>query len=57
MAARWFRSRSPDDPGAVVVAPIIGATKIEHLDAAVRALELTLTPEEIAQLEAPVTCS
>jgi aryl-alcohol dehydrogenase-like predicted oxidoreductase len=36
-----------------VTAPIVGATKLEHLDAAVRALEVTLTPEEVAQLEAP----
>jgi 1-deoxyxylulose-5-phosphate synthase len=36
-----------------VVAPIIGATKPEHLDAAVRALDVVLTAEEIAALEAP----
>jgi aryl-alcohol dehydrogenase-like predicted oxidoreductase len=36
-----------------VVAPIIGATKIEHLDAAIRALDVTLTAEEAAALEAP----
>ena len=33
--------------------PIVGATKLEHLDAAVSALSLTLTPEELAALEAP----
>lgn len=38
-----------------VTAPIIGATKIEHLDAAVRAVDLALTPDEIEALEAPYT--
>jgi aryl-alcohol dehydrogenase-like predicted oxidoreductase len=33
--------------------PIVGATKPHHLDDAVRALELRLNAEEIAQLEAP----
>jgi aryl-alcohol dehydrogenase-like predicted oxidoreductase len=37
----------------VVTAPIVGATKAQHLDDAVAALELTLTGTEIAQLEAP----
>jgi aryl-alcohol dehydrogenase-like predicted oxidoreductase len=36
-----------------VVAPVIGATKPEHLDAAVRALDVVLTSEETAALEAP----
>lgn len=36
-----------------VTAPIVGATKVAHLDAAVRAVELKLTPDEIARLEAP----
>lgn len=36
-----------------VTAPIVGATKVEHLDDAVAALSLKLTPEEIATLEAP----
>jgi aryl-alcohol dehydrogenase-like predicted oxidoreductase len=36
-----------------VTAPIVGATKVEHLDDAVAALALTLTPEETAALEAP----
>jgi aryl-alcohol dehydrogenase-like predicted oxidoreductase len=36
-----------------VVAPIIGATQLEHLEVAVRALELTLTPDEVQALEAP----
>lgn len=36
-----------------VTAPIIGATKPEHIADAVRALEIILAPEEIASLEAP----
>ena len=36
-----------------VTAPIIGATKPNHIDAALAALEIGLTPEEIAALEAP----
>jgi aryl-alcohol dehydrogenase-like predicted oxidoreductase len=35
----------------VVTAPIIGATKLSHLDDAVGALSLTLSPKEIAALE------
>ena len=37
----------------VVTAPIIGATKLSHLDDAISAVDLTLTAEEIATLEAP----
>lgn len=37
----------------VVTAPIVGATKPQHLDDAVAAAELKLTAEEIALLEAP----
>lgn len=36
-----------------VSAPIVGASKLQHLDDAVAALSLTLTAEEIAALEAP----
>lgn len=36
-----------------VTAPIIGATKPAHIADAVRALDITLSPEEIAPLEAP----
>ncbi len=36
-----------------VTAPIIGATKIEHLEAALAAVELKLGDAEIEQLEAP----
>jgi aryl-alcohol dehydrogenase-like predicted oxidoreductase len=38
-----------------VTAPIIGASKPQHLTDAVAALTLKLQPEEIAQLEAPYT--
>jgi 1-deoxyxylulose-5-phosphate synthase len=36
-----------------VTAPIIGATKPQHLDDAVAATKLKLSPEEVARLEAP----
>ncbi|CAN5914576.1 aldo/keto reductase [soil metagenome] len=36
-----------------ITAPIIGATKIEQLDDSIAALELVLSAEEIAALEAP----
>ena len=36
-----------------VSAPIVGATKVSHLDDAVAALDLRLTAEEIAELESP----
>jgi 1-deoxyxylulose-5-phosphate synthase len=36
-----------------VTAPIVGATKLEHLDDAVAAEQLTLDPAEIARLEEP----
>jgi aryl-alcohol dehydrogenase-like predicted oxidoreductase len=35
------------------VAPIIGATKISHLEDAVGALSVHLAPEEVEDLEAP----
>jgi aryl-alcohol dehydrogenase-like predicted oxidoreductase len=47
VALAWLLSR----PG--VAAPIVGATKLSHLETAVRALDLELTPEEIEELEAP----
>lgn len=37
----------------LVVAPIIGASKISHLEQAVAALNITLSAEEMRQLEAP----
>jgi aryl-alcohol dehydrogenase-like predicted oxidoreductase len=36
-----------------VTAPIVGATKLPHLEAAMRAVDLALSAEEIARLEAP----
>jgi len=36
-----------------VAAPIVGATKLEHLDDALAAVEIKLAPEEIRALEAP----
>ena len=36
-----------------VAAPIVGATKVPHFDAAVRAVDLTLSREDIAFLEEP----
>ncbi|WP_342381796.1 aldo/keto reductase [Myxococcus stipitatus] len=47
VALAWLLSRP------LVTAPIIGATKMEHLEDAVRAVDLKLQPEEIQQLEAP----
>ena len=38
-----------------ITAPIIGASKMHHLDDAVAAVSLKLTAEEIAQLEEPYT--
>jgi 1-deoxyxylulose-5-phosphate synthase len=36
-----------------VTAPIVGATKLPHLDDAIAAVELTLSEQEVARLEAP----
>ena len=36
-----------------VAAPIVGATKLEHIDSAVRAASIELTAEQIEKLEAP----
>ncbi len=47
VALAWLLSR----PG--VVAPIIGATKIDHLETAVKSLDLELTDEQIKAIEAP----
>ena len=47
VAMAWLLGK----PG--VTAPIVGATKLEHLETAIRALDLRLTPEENAALEAP----
>ena len=48
-ALAWLLGR----PG--VCSPIVGATKMDHLETAVRALSLTLSAEETAALEAPYT--
>jgi aryl-alcohol dehydrogenase-like predicted oxidoreductase len=47
VALAWLLSKP------VVTAPIIGATRLQHLDDAVAALTVTLTAEEVARLEAP----
>ena len=47
VALAWIAQKS------IVTAPIIGASKPQHLDDAVAALSLGLTPVEMAQLEAP----
>jgi aryl-alcohol dehydrogenase-like predicted oxidoreductase len=47
VALAWLLAK----PG--VVAPIVGSTKIEHLDTAVRSVELSLSEEEMKSLEAP----
>ena len=36
-----------------VTAPVAGATKLHHIEGAARAVELVLTPDEIAYLEEP----
>jgi aryl-alcohol dehydrogenase (NADP+) len=47
VATAWMLSK----PG--ITAPIIGATKPHHLDDAVAAVDVELTAEEMARLEAP----
>jgi len=47
VALAWLLQK----PG--VAAPIVGATKIEHLESAVRALDVVLTKEQILTVEAP----
>jgi len=47
VALAWMLSKP------VVTAPIIGSTKLHHLDDAVAALSVQLTPEEIKYLEEP----
>jgi 1-deoxyxylulose-5-phosphate synthase len=47
VALAWMLSKT------VITAPIVGATKPHHLEDAVTAVSLTLTPEEITQLEEP----
>jgi aryl-alcohol dehydrogenase-like predicted oxidoreductase len=47
IALAWVLQKEP------VTAPIVGATKLSHLEDAVAALSIKLTPEEIAYLEEP----
>jgi aryl-alcohol dehydrogenase-like predicted oxidoreductase len=47
VALAWLLSR----PG--VTAPIVGATKLSHLEAAVRALDVRLDADDVRELEAP----
>ena len=49
VALAWVRQQGP------VTAPIIGATKPEHLDDALESLELALEPDDIDLLETPYT--
>ena len=49
VALAWVAQRS------TITAPIVGASQLHHLDDAVAALEVQLTGEEIARLEAPYT--
>lgn len=43
----WLRHKNP------VVAPVIGATKLPHLESAVESLSVELTAEDVAYLEEP----
>jgi aryl-alcohol dehydrogenase-like predicted oxidoreductase len=47
IALAWLLSKP------AVSAPIVGATKLSHVDDAVAALALTLSGDEVARLEAP----
>ena len=47
VALAWLLAKDP------VVSPIVGATKTGHIDAALGALDLELTGEELTALEAP----
>ncbi len=47
VALAWLLSKP------AVTAPIIGATRMEHLDAAINAVELKLDEQELSRLEAP----
>ena len=47
VALAWVLQRSP------VTAPIVGATKLAHLDDAVAALAIHLSPDEAGRLEEP----
>lgn len=47
VALAWLLSRP------AVTAPIVGATKVAHLDDAAAAVDITLTEEEVDRLQAP----
>ncbi len=47
IALAWLLQKEP------VTAPIIGATEIAHLEEAVGALSVKLTPDDVAYLEEP----
>ena len=47
VALAWLLSKP------VITAPIVGATKLQHLDDAIASVEIKLSPEEIASLEEP----
>lgn len=47
VALAWVLQKS------MVTAPIVGATKVHHLEDAAAAVSVKLTPDEIARLEAP----
>ncbi|WP_312797923.1 aldo/keto reductase [Tianweitania sp.] len=47
VALAWVLQKEP------ITAPIVGASKPNHLDDAVAALSVKLTPDEVASLEAP----
>lgn len=47
IALAWLLGKS------AVTAPIVGATKLRHLDDAIAAVDLTLSEDEVARLDAP----
>jgi len=47
IALAWLLSK------LVITAPIVGATKLHHLDDAIAAINVKLSAEEIAALEQP----
>jgi aryl-alcohol dehydrogenase (NADP+) len=49
IALAWLLSKP------VVTSPIVGVTKMQHLEDAIAAVDLKLTAEEIASLEEPYT--
>jgi hypothetical protein len=51
--AKKLFTKTADIDKPVVTSPIVGATKPHHLEDAVAALSVILTPEEIARLEEP----